>query len=184
MPLAVTSVLTWREHGMRGDLFQSIYSAVAALIWQAGQSYVWGVRDEDYFSAETSVTSPRVRWGGGKKIRDFLPLQSLKFSVPRPLFCHCCCSTFTIAPWGRCCYSLDWQIRKLRQQRILTGWIQSPCSKGCILNQKSMLPLKSKNMYPYHYPTTTLIPTELSVTISFSDWDAPHIHYWVIVYII
>lgn len=61
MPLAVTSVLTWREHGMRGDLFQSIYSAVAALIWQAGQSYVWGVRDEDYFSAETSVTSPRVR---------------------------------------------------------------------------------------------------------------------------
>lgn len=71
----MTSVLTWREHGMRGDLFPLLrfipehLLSSGCLTWQVGQSYMWGVHDEDYFSADTRMTSPRVRQGERKHQR-------------------------------------------------------------------------------------------------------------------
>lgn len=90
MPFAMTSVLTWRERGMRGDLFslwglfQSISSAVAAWYGRLGRLTCGGFVMKTIFQQRRGW--PHQAWGEEKEnIRDFLPLRSLKFSVPIPV---------------------------------------------------------------------------------------------------
>jgi len=90
MPFAMTSVLTWRERGMRGDLFslwglfQSISSAVAAWYGRLGRLTCGGFVMKTIFQQRQGW--PHQAWGEEKEnIRDFLPLRSLKFSVPIPV---------------------------------------------------------------------------------------------------
>lgn len=61
-----------------------------------------GIHDEEYFFSrdKDDLTKSEVRGVG--EIRYFLPLQSLKFSVPFPLFCRHCL-ILREPPLSRCC---------------------------------------------------------------------------------